>query len=196
MGQRHRAERGIDDQIVAADQSVIERAEHRHIVHCCRTRQIDRHEARLCRQARRLAAAMKPGVAEHDRQARGQHVEGEAADDLVAALGDARISMHQRKGAGDGNAGGERNPRRIAKGSHCCGAKGAGQHLALEADVDNAGTLGKEPGQGAEDQRSGDPQGGAQDQHDDGDGVFHLRRSAMPALAVKAGRRATRTRVG
>jgi hypothetical protein len=68
-------------------------------------------------------------------------------------LGDAGITVHERESAGDGNSGGEGNPRRIAQRGHGRGGEGARQHLAFKADVDDAGTLRKEPGQCAEDQR-------------------------------------------
>ena len=53
--------------------------------------------------------------------------------------------------------------------------EGAGQHLALEADVEDAGALGIEAGEAGEQQRHRDADGGVE-QLDEGAEELHLRR--------------------
>ncbi len=125
-------------------------------------------EALFGRQRRRAAALMEPGLAEDDGGARGDEVDGDAGDDLVAALGDrgkavtrrqARPRRARRKQAEPGGAGDGRDARRTREGG--------GQHLAFEADVEDPGALGIEAGEAGEQQRHGDADGGVEDVDED-----------------------------
>ncbi len=46
------------------------------------------------------------------------------------------------------------------------GREGAGQHLALQSDIDDPGALGEQPGEARQDQRHGHPDRGGQQRRD------------------------------
>ena len=61
--------------------------------------------------------------------------------------------MDQREQARGEDAGEEPDPGRAGDRREGAGGEGGGQHLALEADVEDAGALGEEAGEAGEEQR-------------------------------------------
>src|SRR6185437_15226532 len=163
-----------------ADETRVDRPEHRHRRDGILERQSDRHEAAFGRQRRRLAALMKPRDAEHDGEARDQDVDGDAAHHLVAALGDAGIAVDQRHHHRGRDARREADDGDMRDRAGGGGGEGGGEHLALEPDIDDARAFGEQPRHRAEDQRRRDADGRAQSQEGDEISVFHH------ALAVAA----------
>ena len=95
-GERHHQEGEIDQDRMARDQLGIDRAEDRHVADGVGAGQRDRLEAGGTGQRRRAAALPEPGLAEDDGRAGGDEVDGDAGDDLVAAVGDRGEAVHQR----------------------------------------------------------------------------------------------------
>lgn len=99
--------------------------------------------------------------------------------------------MDQGQPGRGGDAGEEPEPGRAGDRGGGGGGEGGPQHLAFEADVDDAGALGEEPGQRRQHQRRRHPQG--RRCHGDGDeeGVFHAsglrrQRPGEQALQLRA----------
>src|SRR4029453_14395976 len=105
--QRYRGDSQIDDDVVAADDVLIERADHRDPADRRRARQGDDAEARAAHQLRRLPALMEPGIAERGGEAGDQNVERHAGDDLIAVVADAGEPVEKSQGDGDDEAGPE-----------------------------------------------------------------------------------------
>ena len=61
--------------------------------------------------------------------------------------------MDHRERARGEDAGDEPDPGRAGDGGERAGGEGGGQHLALEADVEDARALGEEPGEAGKEQR-------------------------------------------
>src|SRR3546814_13924343 len=76
----------------------VDGADDRHVAHRLGPRPGDLWESRAGWQRRRVAALVEPGLAEEGGQAAGQEVDGDAGDDLVAALGDGGEAVRQRQG--------------------------------------------------------------------------------------------------
>src|SRR4029450_3167197 len=87
---------------------------------------------------------VKPRIAEHRRESRQRDVEGHARHDLVAVVRDAREGVQEAHHDRRGDADAESDPGRARDGRGRGRREGRGQQLALEADVANAGALGKE----------------------------------------------------
>src|SRR5437868_8161878 len=68
-------------------------------------------------------------------------------------MGDRGIAMHQGEDDRDGDRRSEAEPDRAGDGGHRAGGEGGAQHLALEADIDDAGALAEESTERREDQR-------------------------------------------
>src|SRR5258707_9464655 len=68
-------------------------------------------------------------------------------------MGDRGIAMHQREGDGEGGGGGEAGPGRAGPRGGRGGGEGGTQHLALEADIDDASALAEQPAERRENQR-------------------------------------------
>ena len=165
-GQRRRQEGQIDDELVAAQQLAVGDPEQGHVLQRLGQGEPDRLEALGCAQGRGLAAALEERDAEGDGQARGQDVQGQPADDLVAPLGDAGEAVHQGHAHRDAHRGQQSQVNRSADARHRGRGKGAAQQLALQRDVDDPGPLREEARQGAQDERSRQPQGGVEGQQD------------------------------
>ena len=153
-GERDREKGQIDEDRMAGDQLRIDGAEDRHIRNSLGKRQINGREAApLGTQGRRATALAEPGLAENDRRAGGDEVDRNARDDLVAAMGDRGKAMHQRQRHRDDDRKEQADPGRSVDGSGSRAGKGGGQHLALKADVEDAGSLGVQARQCGKHQR-------------------------------------------
>ena len=118
-------------------------------------------------QRRRAAALREPLDAEEGGETRRQHVDGDAGDELVALEGDGGGAL-QRGGADrDAEAGEEAEPDVAGDRGDRGGAEGGGEHLALEADVEDAGALGIEAGETGEQQRRREPDGRVEGREDE-----------------------------
>ena len=93
---------------------------------------------------------MEPGLAENDGGPSGDEVDRHAGDDLVAALGDRGEAVNQRQSDGHRDRRQHTEPGRACDRRHRPAGEGAAEHLALEADVEDAGTLGIKPGESGE----------------------------------------------
>ncbi len=115
-------------------------------------------------QLRRASALAEPGLAEQHRRARRDEIERDAGDDLVAARRDRRETVHQAEQHRDDDAEEEPGIGRAGDRGADAGGEGGGQHLALEADVEDAGPLRIETGQGRQQQRRRQAQRRVEDQ--------------------------------
>ena len=97
-------------------------------------------------------------VPEHDGEPGRQDVDGDAAHHLVAAIGDAGEAVQQRQRLGGEDGRGHARPGRAGDRRGRGGEEGRHQHLAFEADIDDAALLREQPAHGAEHQRRRDPQ--------------------------------------
>jgi hypothetical protein len=131
------------------------------------------HQTLVALQRRRLAAAREPRRAQHDREARRQDVDGDAAHHLVAAPGDAGKAMQQRHRFGSEDGGGHAQPGRAGDRGSRGGKESCHQHLAFEADIDDAALLREQPAHGAQHQRRGHPQSRSQHQEGEGKHLVH-----------------------
>ena len=116
----------------------------------------------------RAAALREPLDAEEGGEAGRQHVDGDAGDELVALEGDGGGALQRRGADRDAEAGEEAEPDVAGDRGDGGGAEGGGQHLALEADVEDAGALGIEAGEAGEQQRRREADGGVEGREDDG----------------------------
>ena len=159
-GERHGEEGDIDDEVVAGDHVGIDRPEDRDVPDLGSGREVDRGEALAVLKLRRAPALAEPGLAEERGQPGGEEVDGDAGDDLVAALGDRGEAVHQREHDRDEDRRAEPEPGRAGERRDRAGGERADQHLSLEPDVENAGALGIETGERGEQQRRGQPHRG------------------------------------
>ncbi|MCY1242075.1 hypothetical protein D9M72_550160 [compost metagenome] len=74
--------------------------------------------------------------------------------------------MDQGEGNRDQDGGEQTQPDGLGDRRDRAGGKGGAEHLSFKADIEDAGTLGEEPGKGCEDQRNGDADGGLEEHHD------------------------------
>ena len=95
---------------MARDEVGIDVAEDRQPTHRRGAGQRDLEEAGGGLELRRLAAALKERDAELRRETGGQDVDGEAGDDLVAAVGDGGKPVQQGEDGGCDDGGGEAGP--------------------------------------------------------------------------------------
>ncbi len=110
-------------------------------------------------QRRRAPALAVPGIADHRGEPGRQHVDGDARDDLVAALRDRGEAVHERKQRRGADAGEEAPIGRARGVARRRGREGGDQQLALEADVDDAGALRPEAGEAGAQEGDRQPQG-------------------------------------
>jgi len=114
---------------------------------------VDRLEP-LARLQRRCAAALlEPGLAKDDGRAGCDEVDGDAGDDLVAAMRDRGEAVHHGEGDRyqDGHAEADEGGM---KDRGCCSAgKSTDQHLAFKTDVEDAGPFGIKAGETGKQQR-------------------------------------------
>ena len=170
----------------------VDRSEDRHAVEAVDEGKLYRIEQRRFRHLRRAAALRPDRVADQRGQAIRDHVDRGARDDLVGALIDRGVAMDEGdydrhrdapQQAQPGAAGEERERR---------ARKCAGEHLALEADVDDARAFGPEARQTGQDQRHAEPDAGAEDLDE---GVEHLH-APGPQIGGWVMRRASSTATG
>ncbi len=121
-------------------------------------------EALIAGQLGRVAAALEPGLAQEGGETGSQEIEGHAGNGLVALEIDRGQAVNTREHQGCADAGQQAKPGRTGDGGHGCRREGAGEQLALEADIDNAGPLGIEAGQRRQDQRYGKAHGGVENE--------------------------------
>jgi hypothetical protein len=100
---------------------------------------------------------------QHDCQPRSQEVDRHARYQLIAAKGDARQPVDRRKKQRSANSRQHAHPHIPGAVSRCCGSKSRNQHLALQPDVENAGSFGVKSGEAGEQQGSGQPYCGIKD---------------------------------
>ena len=112
---------------------------------------------------RRAAALMEPGLAQDSAvRAGGEEIDGDAGNDLVAALGDGGKAVNQRQitARKPGSRPEARASGRAGDTRRGAGGERRAEHLAFQADVENAGAFGKQSGQcTAKQQRYVDPDG-------------------------------------
>ena len=141
-------------------------------------------EAAVAGQKRRAAALREPGLAKDDGRAGGHEVDRHAGDDLVAAAGDGGKAVYQRQEHRDEDRGGEPDPGRAGDGGGRAAGERAGEHLAFQADVENARALGIEAREAGKQKRHGKPDGGVEDQDQD---VEEVHQARSPGVAGTAG---------
>src|SRR4051812_38229783 len=95
-------------------------------------------------QRRRAPALAVPGIADDGGQPRGQHVDGDTRDDLIAALADGGEAMDEAEGHRCADAGHQTDPGRTESVSRRRRRESRYQHLAFKADIHHAGALGPE----------------------------------------------------
>ena len=159
---RHQRQRGINQAVVAQQASAQHRADHRPALQRCGQAGEQWCQPHGIWQGRRLATLLEPGNAQHDGQAGGNHRHRHAQHHLVTGMADAGITMHHGQGHPHQQRGQQRQRQRAGEGPHRTGGKGGQQHLALQPQVNHAGTLTQHGGQRAQDQRGGHPQCGRQ----------------------------------
>ena len=86
---------------------------------------------------------------------------------LVALEGDGGDALEAGGADRDAEAGEEAEPDVAGDRGDGGSAEGGGQHLALEADVEDAGALGIEAGEAGEQQRRREPDGGVEGREDE-----------------------------
>src|SRR6185437_3674285 len=118
-----------------------------------------------------------------------EDVEGHPRYHLVAVMGDRGIAVDQRQGDRDDDRGGEAEEGRAAHRGRRAGGEGGAEHLALEADIDDARALAEQAAERRQDERRGEAQRRRQQRDELEEGVAHA------SLGAGAGRsRASRTR--
>ena len=125
-----------------------------------------------------MASVAEERIGDHDRHAKRQDVHRDAGDDLLAAMGDAGESVNERQRDGSCERGRQSRPGRPGERGDGGGGEGAGQQLALQADIDDAGALRHQARHGAEDERRREAGGPVQDGEDVDPDLSHERRSA------------------
>ena len=116
----------------------------------------------LDRQRRRLSALSEPGNAQHHGKARRNDVDSHARDHLVAGVAHTRQAVQPRQHDGHAHRSHQCQRRGARRRTRRAGGKGGKQHLALQTNVDHAGTLRQQTGQRAQHQRRGQPHARAQ----------------------------------
>jgi len=142
---------------MAREQLSVDRAKDRNCARLIGEGQIEGQEAAVLRDRGRAPALAVPGMAQNRRQPRGQRIDGDAGDDLVAALRDGGVAMHEAEQDRRRDAGGQPH-RRAARGERGRGGgEGGRQHLSLQPDVDDPGALRPKPREAGADQRRRQP---------------------------------------
>src|SRR5262249_39276126 len=77
------------------------------------------------------------------------------------------------------NPGGEPGPARTSDRCSRGGHEGGREHLAFQADIDQPAALAEQTAQRAQDERRRDAQRGREDEHRDGDPIFHQVSAAL-----------------
>lgn len=119
----------IDQEVVARNQLGIDLADNRHAREFVGERQRDVAEAAVGGELRRAPALPEPLDAEKGGEARRQHVDGDARDQLVALQRDGCRALQRRGGHRHGDAGHEAKPDIVGDGSNGGGAKAAASIL-------------------------------------------------------------------
>ena len=83
---------------------------------------------------------------------------------VMAATPCSRAVVERHRHAGE-----QAEPGRAGHGSDGAGGEGSGQHLALEADIEQAGALGIHAGQAGQQQRRRQADGGVEDGENGGE---------------------------
>ena len=175
-GDRHREQRDVDQGRVAREQHV--------------------PEALRPFEGRGAPALPVPGVADDRSETGGEHVDGDARDDLVAALADRREAVDQSEDATEAPMPAARPIQAELGLGGGGGREGGDEHLALEPDIDHAGALGPQAGEAGGEQRDREPQSRIEDRDDGAEihGVRPSRTTARGRSARRAGGRGPRAR--
>jgi hypothetical protein len=96
------------------------------------------------------------------RQPYGSQVDADAGDDLIGLGLDREQPHHDREDEAAGNPGQHADEEAVRLPRHQVGEEGAGEHEALEPDVEDPGALGDQLAHRREQDRRGQHQGGGQ----------------------------------
>ena len=135
----------------------VERADHRHARKRVGEGERDVSPASAADQRRGSPALTEPVLCDEHCQAGGEEVDRDARDQLVAAERDRGEPVHEAQQHGGEDARTETEPHRTRDRGDRGGKEGGDQHLAFEADVDDAGALGEEPREAGEQKRRCQP---------------------------------------
>ncbi len=127
---------------MAGDHLVIQRAEDRYVPECICKGQGDRLETCGPFEGRGASALAKQALGDQNGDAGGQEVEGDAADQLVAAEGDRGNAVNGRQDEGGGDACQQAKPDGACQKGDGPGGHRGHQHLAFQPDVENARAFG------------------------------------------------------
>ena len=146
IGERHKEEREIGDDVVARNEVLIDRTDDRHSADFVGEGPVDRAELRRRRKLRRTSPLRPDRVADERSQPVGHHVDRGAGHDLVGALVDRGIAVNEREDDGRRDAAQKPEPYASSKGRGRGGSERADQNLALKSDVDDARAFRPEAG--------------------------------------------------
>ena len=126
---------------MARENMRVKRADDGDLIDVLRARPSERLETGISFQRWRSAALRVPRIADERGEACGKHIDRDARDDLVAALANGSEAMDEGKADRGDDACRQPDDRAIGGARGGGGGKSGGEHFALKADIDHAGTL-------------------------------------------------------